>query len=127
MAARVLVVDDEPDIASAIVDLAQASLPGVDTVTASCGAEALERLREGRFDLIVTDVRMPGMSGFELLARASAIAPGVPAIMMTAFPDLDTVLAAVNERRARGFLMKPLEPARLLGTMREALLPQRCA
>lgn len=122
MAARVLVVDDEPDILQSFADLIEVSIPGTVVTKARSGAEAVAALRAGQYDLVVTDFRMPGMNGLELLAEVSRLAPATPSVMITAFPDLDVVLKAVNERRARAFLMKPIEPARLLDTVREILM-----
>lgn len=125
MTARVLVVDDEPDILQSFADLLEASVPGATVTKARSGREAVAALQDGSFDLIVSDFRMPGMNGIEFLAEANRLAPGTPAIMITAFPDLDVVLQAVNERRARAFLMKPIEPAKLLEAVHEILLQRQ--
>lgn len=125
MTARVLVVDDEPDILQSFADLLEVALPETVVTTARSGTEAVAALRAGSFDLVVTDYRMPGMNGLDLLAEADRIAPGIPAIVITAFPDLDVVLKAVNERRARAFLMKPIEPAKLIETIHDIVIAKQ--
>jgi len=127
MPARVLVVDDEPDIVDAFADLIELALPGTSVAKARSGAEALEHMRHGTFDIILSDFRMPGMNGLELLSQASRMSPGIATIMMTAYPDLDVVLTAVNAHRARAFLMKPVDPTELVDTLQEVLVANAAA
>ena len=127
MAARVLVVDDEPDIVDSFADLIEVALPGTSVTKARSGAEALEHMRRASFDVILSDFRMPGMNGLELLEEASRVAPGVATVMMTAYPDLDVVLTAVNAHRARAFLMKPVDPTELVDALQDVLVAKVAA
>lgn len=81
---RVLVVDDEPGILTTVA--ANLELAELDVVTASSGQEAIElSMKRGPFDLVLTDLRMPGFSGAELLRRLRGLQPGIPVILMTAY------------------------------------------
>ena len=121
----VLVVDDEPDILTSLTDLLETSLPGIHVLQAASGDEGIDRLHEARVDLILTDFRMPGINGLQFLEQAALVAPHAPAIMITAYPDLDVVLAAVNERRARGFIVKPVDPSKLIACVEDTLLARQ--
>lgn len=118
--ARVLVVDDEPDLVAALRDWLEAALPV--TVEAAFGAvEGLQCMRRRPVDLVIADYRMPGMDGLHFLRRALELRPGVARILMTAYPDLQTVMDAVNQAKASRFLRKPLDPDRLVATVRDVL------
>ncbi|HVL46958.1 MAG TPA: response regulator [Candidatus Thermoplasmatota archaeon] len=120
-----LVVDDEVDIRESLKDLFEGGLEGVDVKLAESGPEALAMLADVDVDAIVTDYRMPGMSGLEFLAEARRIAPDIPAILITAYPDLDLAIRAVNEARVTSFFTKPLEPVTVLDVVRRALDDRR--
>ena len=92
--ARILVVDDEPGIR--VMLSAALKREGHEVVLATDGPTALAALEAGPVDLVVTDIRMPGMSGIELLDAAKRIDPGLSVIMMTAYGSKDTVLDALR-------------------------------
>lgn len=121
----VLLVDDEPDIRASLKALLEASLDNVLVATAESGDVALVRLRDGDVDLIISDHKMPGMSGLELLARAQRIAPDVPRILVTAFPDLEIAIRAINEAGIENFFTKPFDPEQVVGAVRELLTEKR--
>ena len=102
---RVLVVDDDRDMCSVIVEgLADR---GYDTVGVSSGTDALAKLGEP-FDAVVTDLRMPGVDGLELVAQSRKIAPERPVIVMTAFSAVDTAVESIR-RGAYHYLTKPFK------------------
>lgn len=105
----VLIVDDEQDILDALRDTLEAYLDHTDVLTALSGPEALVILRDHPVDLLITDYKMPGMTGIELLREVDAVAPRLPRIMVTAFPDLQLAIQAVNEGHIANFLTKPLD------------------
>ncbi|MCU0662017.1 MAG: sigma-54 dependent transcriptional regulator [Myxococcota bacterium] len=102
--AHILVVDDEPESLRAIARILSAR--GFEVETASGGSEALERLANDNIDVILVDLVMPGMSGIEVLRRAKAASERVEVVLMTAFADVDTAVAAVKAG-AYDFLTKP--------------------
>ena len=81
-AARILVVDDEPGVRDMICDTLR--LSGYEPFEASDGFQALKWLRENSVDLVITDINMPNMDGYELLERMRAIGDETPALMLTA-------------------------------------------
>jgi DNA-binding NtrC family response regulator len=106
MTASVLVVDDDAVVREALVEaLAEA---GYDVRAADDGARAVALLAERTPDVVLSDVRMPGMDGLALLALLRERAPDVPVLLMTAFDDMPTVVAAMREG-ATDFLVKPLD------------------
>jgi two-component system, NtrC family, response regulator AtoC len=70
------------------------------------GEEALDRLRQEFFDILITDFRMPEMDGLELIRRAKILQPGIQAILVTGFPITESRRKA-NEEKLSGFLLKP--------------------
>ncbi|MBZ0267717.1 sigma-54 dependent transcriptional regulator [bacterium] len=92
---RILIVDDEAGLRKVLQILL--TKEGYDVSAASAGMEALELLDRESFDAVITDIKMPGMSGIELLANIRARDPGLPVIIMTAYASLDTAIEAVNQ------------------------------
>jgi DNA-binding NtrC family response regulator len=126
---RILVVDDEKnqrDILQIILagerDDAGASL--YDVTTANSAQEALRRFKGERFDLVMTDLKMSGMDGLQLLNELSQIDSATPVIMMTAHGSIDTVKEALRGG-AFDYLEKPLDRAKLLRVIRDAVSRMR--
>jgi DNA-binding NtrC family response regulator len=105
MAKRVLVVDDDPSIREA---LAQALGADMDIRLADSAEQALSMLSASAPDVILSDVRMPGLDGLALLRLIHERAPGIDVVMMSAFDDMPTVVTSMREG-ATDFLAKPLE------------------
>ncbi|MEK6976686.1 MAG: response regulator [Candidatus Thermoplasmatota archaeon] len=120
-ASRVLLVDDEPDILGSLADYLQVGVPGVTFVRANDGQQALRELEKASVDLIITDFRMPVLDGLGLLVQVNERWPGTPAILLTAFPDMDLAVRALNDGRVRRFLTKPVEPSELRDLVKELL------
>ena len=118
MPARLLVVDDELNIRGALAKILEKA--GHTVSAAESGDAALNSLHEAPFDLIITDLKMVGMSGLELLRAAKQRQPEAEVIMMTAY---GTVESAVNAMKAGAYdyLTKPIDPERLLHVAARAL------
>jgi putative nucleotidyltransferase with HDIG domain len=118
MARRVLVVDDEDTIRAAISRFL--GTRGYEVDAAGSGAEALELLRGSRYALMLCDVRMPGMSGIDLLQQAVAADATLATVMLTAVNDAPTATQALA-RGAYDYLVKPVELAELHRAVERAL------
>lgn len=103
---RVLVIDDEEAVRTAIASLL--GRRGCEAVTAESGPAALERLRAEYFDVLLVDVKMPGMSGLQLLSEALLLDRDLPVLMLTGMNDMATARDALA-RGAMDFLTKPIE------------------
>lgn len=121
----VLIVDDEPDIRDSLQMLLESGLESIQVAVAEGGQAALDILQRRPVDLIITDYKMPGMNGLEFLGRAQRIAPKTPRILVTAFPDLEIAIRAINEAGIENFFTKPFEPEQVLGVVRALLQEQR--
>lgn len=125
--AKVLLVDDEEDILAAAKAYLQALLP-VDVETATSARDALDLIRAGAaFDLVISDFRMPGMDGMAFLTEVGRLLPDRPRILMTAYPDMQLAIVALNDARISRFMTKPIEPSRLESEVRELLEASRKA
>jgi two-component system, NtrC family, response regulator HupR/HoxA len=117
--ATVLVVDDEPRVLDALEAILAADFR---VLRAESGEAALEVLRaEGEeVAVIVTDHRMPGVTGVELLQRSQALAPEALRIVLTAYTDVDSLMDAINTGRIYHFVPKPWDPKELAVVVRRA-------
>ncbi len=118
---RVLVVDDEP--AARLLAEAVVRAAGHDVSTAGDGAEAVARLGEGDFDVLVTDAQMPGMSGFELAMRVREdVDRYVYVVMLTALHDDGERLAGMRAG-VDDYLTKPLREEQLKAALERWIQP----
>ena len=116
----VLFVDDEPALLENVtINLRKEPY---HIVTCTSGAEALELLAQQPVDVIISDERMPGMSGSELLAQVRTRYPSMMRIMLTGQASLEATIRAINEGEVYRFLTKPCTPVQLAQTIRDALL-----
>ena len=121
---RVLLVDDHPFLLRALRRLLVPS--GHVLVSAPTGEAALALIEREEFDIVVTDIHMPGMSGLDLLAAVRARPMPVPVILISSSPDLDSALAAVGAGAFR-YLVRPLDERLLRTTVDRAIRMARLA
>jgi len=112
---RVVCVDDEPQVLSG---LSLHLRRRYEVESATSGAAALELLaRQPQAAVLISDMRMPGMSGAELLAKASLTYPHTTRILLTGHAEVDSAIAAVNQGHVFRFLVKPCPPPELLAAV----------
>jgi CheY-like chemotaxis protein len=115
---RLLVVDDD----KIILDLLRRTFSEhYDVWTAPSGEAALAELQQTPIDLLITDQKMPGMTGLELITHARQLLPDLQAILLTAYTDPEDLIAAINEGRVFRYVVKPWNTADLLITIKNAL------
>ena len=115
---RVLVADDEPSARSGMASLLRDE--GFEVVLAEDGPSALARFQETGPDILVTDLRMPGMDGIELMRRVRELDQDVIAVLVTAYADVETAVRAMQEG-AEHYLTKPIQLDELLLVIHRAL------
>src|SRR5579863_802439 len=123
VATRVLVVDDDARQREALGEMV-ASL-GFEAVTASEGREALEKHAEHAADLILTDLIMPGMDGYELLRDLEEHGDRTPTIVLTGFGSIEKAISVVHDLKAFWFLEKPVLPGILRALIARAAAQNR--
>jgi CheY-like chemotaxis protein len=120
-----LLVDDEPSILSSLKRLFRRE--GYKLLTAQSGAEALELLACNPVDVIVSDQRMPGMTGVDFLRRTKALHPHTIRMTLSGFTDLQSIIDAVNEGAVYKFLTKPWDDDRLREHVAQAFAQKEMA
>ncbi len=111
-------VDDDLNLCRVMKDFLERE--GFAVTTADSYARGKPLLEKGELDLVITDLRMPGKSGMDLLALSRNLLPAVPVIMVTAFGDVEAAVAAIRQG-AYDFIIKPADEAELLNVIRKAL------
>ena len=114
---RILIVDDDPGQRSLLNSFLRSQ--GFETATADSGERALEMLRAGKYVMMISDVRMPGLSGLETLRRARQEHATLPVLLVTAFTDIRDAVAAMRDG-AVNYLPKPIDLDELLNSVRQA-------
>lgn len=115
----VLCVDDEVNILAALKRVLRGA--GYLVLTAPDGAQALARLEEVPVDVVVSDMRMPGMDGAALLEQVQQRWPGVARLLLTGHADMGSTVAAINRGRVLRYLQKPWDEHELLGAIGDAV------
>ncbi len=117
----ILVVDDETNLRLTLAQILKNA--GYSVTTAGEGAEALQYMQAGQYDLVFIDLKMPGMDGLTLLREIRRCYPDMPVLILTGHATLDSATEAVR-LGARDYLYKPVDPARILERTREILAEQ---
>jgi two-component system response regulator FlrC len=118
MQEELLIVDDEPQMLIAINETLRRS--GYSITTAGSGIEALRRLKEKYYQLVITDMRMPEVSGLDLLRKVKNLAPQTPVVLLTAYGTVQNAVEAMRDG-AYDYLLKPFSSEALENVVRRAL------
>ena len=121
--ARILIADDEEAQRNGLASMLRGW--GFAADTAADGQEALDKLMAEPFSVLITDLKMPRMDGFELLRRLPAENIQVPAIVLTAFGNIETAVSTMHELGAFWFLEKPIQPSVLRVLLERAITQAR--
>jgi DNA-binding response OmpR family regulator len=119
---KILIIDDEATLRQTLARILQQA--GFDVTTAEHGEQGLAYLQTTQFDLVYMDIRMPGLPGLEVLQLIRAHYPGLPVVLFTAQPDLNSAVEALR-RGATDYLLKPLKPESIIERTRSILLHQQ--
>jgi signal transduction histidine kinase len=111
------VVDDEVEITRSLYDLFRRDYA---VITANSAADALEHLRRRSIQIVLTDQRMPGLTGAELLARVRELSPDTVRLMMTGYADIAAVVDAINRGNVFRYISKPWNPDELRAVLSQA-------
>ncbi|HAK59436.1 MAG TPA: DNA-binding response regulator, partial [Nitrospiraceae bacterium] len=115
---NILVVDDEKNILKVLSMTLRGN--GYDVDTAQSSEEGIEKFSKGKHDLVITDLKLSGKSGLDLLGYVKSREPDIPVVMITAFGTIENAVAAM-QKGAFNYLTKPVNPDELLTVVREAI------
>ena len=115
---KVLVVDDDPAVRKSIDRVLTSK--GYAVITAENGEEAMRKLNEEKYDLVYTDIRMPGMSGLDVAEQVKARKPWTPVVIITGY-GTDAAQARAKAAGVSSFVHKPLSPEMIEDSARDAL------
>lgn len=118
MKPSVLIVDDEPVTRQSLTDILR--LEGYNVASAPNGQVAVEHARTHHIDIMVVDLRMPGMDGLEVVRVVNQISPDTEVILLTAFGTTESAIQALR-LRIHDYLLKPIAPAQIVESVRRGL------
>jgi DNA-binding response OmpR family regulator len=118
MKSNILVVDDEPVARQSLTDILK--LEGFQVVAAPNGQAAVEHVRTHNVDLMIVDLKMPGMDGLEVVQVVNQLSPETEVILLTAHGSIETAVQALR-LRIHDYLLKPASPAQVLASVKKGL------
>ncbi len=118
MREKILAVDDEPDMLKLLYMIIKEKT-NYEIVTTNNPLEAIELAKQGGFDLIIADLKMPGLDGMELLETVKRIDKDIPVIILTAYGTVESATEAM-EKDAFDFITKPFKKEQILYTLNKA-------
>ena len=119
---KILIVDDDDDLKELLVSILENE--GFFIETARTGLEAISKVKVEYFNVALLDIKLPDMTGIELLSKINIITPRTKKLILTGFPDASSAIRAVNEK-ADAYLVKPFDPFELITLIEEHLDQQR--
>ncbi len=118
---KILIVDDEPALRQTLARILHQA--GMEVTTAENGEQGLAFLETTSFDVVYMDIHMPGMAGLDVLDVVHSRYPGLPVLLLTAQPDLNSAVEALR-RGATDYLLKPIKPEAIIERTRQLLVLQ---
>jgi response regulator RpfG family c-di-GMP phosphodiesterase len=112
-----LIIDDEPNVCDSVHDLLRREFR---VLKAHSADEGYKLMQEEEVHIVMSDQRMPQITGVELLAKVKSKYPQAVRMLFTGFADLDSIIAAINQGHIFGFLKKPWQPEALEAAVRQA-------
>ena len=118
MKSNILIVDDEPIARQSLTDILK--LEGYNVMSLPNGQAAVEHVRTHPVDLMIVDMRMPGMSGLEVIQVVNQVSPETEVILLTAYGSTDSAIQALR-LRIHDYLLKPASPAQVIQSVKKGL------
>ncbi len=118
MKSNILVVDDEPVARQSLTDILK--LEGYTVASAPNGQAAVEHVRTHNVDLLIVDLKMPGMDGLEVVQVVNQVSPETEVILLTAYGSTETAIQALR-LRIHDYLLKPASPVQIIATVKKGL------
>ena len=115
---RILIVEDDPKMNQGLLHIL--STQGYDARSVDAGEKALEKIRQIQYDLVVTDLKLPGIDGMDLLKAVKAYDPTILFLMITAYGTVDTAVAAMKHG-AEDYILKPFDMEKLRLVVKKTL------
>jgi DNA-binding NtrC family response regulator len=119
MAQKILIVDDEPDMLKLLSMILKEKTP-YDITTTNNPLEALDLVKKGSFDLVISDLKMPGLDGIELIDAVKKVDEDIPIIIITAYGTVESATEAI-QKGGFDFITKPFRKEQILFTIDKAL------
>lgn len=119
---RILIIEDEASLRKTLARILQQA--GFEVTSAESAEQGLDYLKTTTFDLVFTDLRLPGMAGLEALKRIQSTNPTIPVVLFTAQPDINSAVEALRHG-ATDYLLKPLKPEIIVERAKTILLNQQ--
>jgi len=119
MTEKLLIVDDEPDMLKLLNMIIKEKTP-YEALTTNNPLEALELAKQGGFDLVIADLKMPGLDGMELLEAIKRVDDDIPVIIITAYGTVESAME-VMQKGGFDFITKPFKKEQILYTIDKAL------
>lgn len=119
MPEKLLIVDDEPDMLKLLSMIIREKTP-YEAVTTNNPHEALELAKQGGFTLVITDLKMPGLDGIELLEAVKRVDADIPVIFITAYGTLESAIETM-QKGGFDFITKPFKKEQMLFTIEKAM------
>src|SRR5437879_6956954 len=116
----ILIVDDDPALLQALPLVLNLRLDGIEVHTTDSALEALKLIREYNYDAVVSDIKMPGMDGLELLEKIGEVRPDIPTLLITGHGEHDLAVRALRGG-AYDFIQKPIDRDRFVASLHRAI------